>query len=96
MPRGGIRDSPNYASRIEDKVAWLVDRRHLWDGIATRGYCYVPNATGRDYTLVLRNLAAGMKAAGLYSPQTYIRDVEHSVYRYIQRIQRTPGRESRR
>lgn len=59
------------------KLSWLLERPDLWEGL--------PSATlpadrwDKDQLARLKALAKAARSAGLYSPKTYLRDVETSL-----------------
>ena len=74
-------------STPDQKIDWLIQHRGLWQQLPlTSSPPWPPH-----HTETLAIVASQMTAAGLYSPGTYVRDVEESVFKHIRLSRRYPA-----
>jgi hypothetical protein len=74
-------------STADQKIDWLIEHRGLWHQLPLTS----SPSWDRRHAETLASVASQMTAAGLYSPGTYIRDVEESVFKHIRLSRRYPA-----
>lgn len=78
MGKRDVKNQGNYKSSTNDKINWLLAHPSMWEGLK------LPEEYYR-----IEDIADAMRAEGLYSIKTYIKDIRHSVINHIHTARKT-------